>query len=229
MSRFEALFLFIYLIDKMEKEQILSTINEKLTAEGIKTEPYQRTLGDYLNENLPAEGTEPDDAYFDRHVRIFKSIAGQVNHVVATQVEDFKKNYKPEIKNDPPEPNPEPNKEVEELKRTVADLSKRLDEKESKQTQEQLMSQLKAEMKKLGAADDYVLRQTLRGVTLDTKKSVSDLAKEYMTAYDSELTACRGKGAAPRNGNPNAGGDKGKTLADAYWEKKARKKGNVKQ
>lgn len=207
----------------MEKEKILSTINEKLTAEGIKTEDFQRTFDDYLSENLPAEGTEPDDAYWTKHVKILKSLSGQVNHVVASKVEDFKKNYKPETKEQSNQ-NLEPNKEVEELKKTVADLTKRLDEKESKQTQEQLMAQVKAEMVKQGAKDEYVLKQTLRGITLDTKKSVADLAKELLTAYDSELTACRGKGAAPRNGE-QGGGSKGKTEADAFFTRKQNKEG----
>ncbi len=209
----------------MEKEQILSTINERLTAEGIKTEPFQRTFGDYLNENLPAEGTEPDDAYFAKHVRVLKSLAGQYNHDFAAQVEDFKKNYKPETKQDPPQPN----KEVEDLKKQLADLTKRLDEKESKLTQEQLMSQVKAEMKKQGATDEYVLKQTLRGVTFDAKKSVADLAKEMLSAYDSELTACRGKGAAPRNGGDGGGGSKGKNAAESYFARKQKKEGWGKQ
>ncbi len=206
----------------MEKEKILSTINEKLTAEGIKTEDFQRTFDDYLSENLPAEGAEPDDAYWAKHVKILKSLSGQVNHVVASKVEDFKKNYKPSpANNEPPKSNPEPNKEVEELKKTVADLTKRLDEKESKQTQEQLMSQVKAEMKKQGATDEYVLKQTLRGVILDTKKSIADLAKELLTAYDSEFTACRGKGAAPRNGGAS-GGAKDKPFGGYFAQKKAK-------
>lgn len=206
----------------MEKEKILSTINEKLTAEGIKTEDFQRTFDDYLSENLPAEGAEPDDAYWAKHVKILKSLSGQVNHVVASKVEDFKKNYKPSpANNEPPKSNPEPNKEVEELKKTVADLTKRLDEKESKQAQEQLMSQVKAEMKKQGATDEYVLKQTLRGVILDTKKSIADLAKELLTAYDSEFTACRGKGAAPRNGGAS-GGAKDKPFGGYFAQKKAK-------
>lgn len=227
MFRFEALFLFNYLKINMEKEKILSTINEKLNASGIKTEPFQRTFSNYLDKNLPAEGVEPDDAYFTKHVDILQSLAGQYNHDFAEQVEDFKKNYKPTpANNEPPKTDPEPNKEVEELKKTVADLTKRLDEKESKQTQEQLMSQVRSEMKKQGATDDYVLKQTLRGVTLDTKKSVADLAKELLTAYDSELTACRGKGAAPRNGGAS-GGSNDKPFG-GYFDKKWAKEGRGK-
>lgn len=209
----------------MEKEQILSTINEKLTAQGIKTEPFQRTFGDYLNENLPAEGTDPDDAYFEKHVRVLKSLAGQYSHDFATAVEDFKKNYKPETKEQHVQ-EPGPNKEVEEMRKQLADLTKRLDEKESKQAQEQLMSQVKAEMKKQGADDEYVLGVVFKGITLgelkpDFKKPVADLAKELRVEYDSELSRCRGKGAAPRNGGAS-GGAKDKPFGGYFAQKKAR-------
>lgn len=204
----------------MEKEQILSTLNEKLGAEGIKTDGFQRTFNAYIDANLPAEGTEPDEAYWNKHTTFLKSLSGQFSHDVAEQVKAQTKNVSPAPQ--PPKPESQPNKEIEDLRKTVADLTKRLDEKESKQTQQQLMSQVKAEMKKQGATDEYVLKQTLRGVTLDTKKSVEELAKEMLTAYDSEYTACRGKGAAPRNGG---GGGNAKNAADAFFARKQKKEG----
>lgn len=200
----------------MEKEQILSTLNEKLG----QTSLSERTISDYISANLPVDGVEPDDAYWEKHTAILKSLNGNFSADVARQVEDFKKSYKPETKV-PPTQNPETNKEAEEMRRQIADLTKRLDERESKQTQERLMAQVEAEMKKQGATDEYVLKQTLRGVTLDTKKSVGDLAKELLTAYDSEFTACRGKGAAPRNGG-NGGGNGEKPFGDYFAKKKAR-------
>lgn len=205
----------------MEKEQILSTITERLKAEG-QTSLSQRTLGDYIDDNLPAEGAEPDEAYWTRHTKFLKSLSVNFSNDMAAAVKDFKTNYKPQtVVNEPTKQDPQPNKEVEELKKTVADLTKRLDEKESQQTQEQLMAKVKAEMVKQGADDEYVLKQTLRGVTLDEKKSVADLAKELLPAYDSELTACRGKGAAPRNGGAS-GGAKDKPFGGYFAQKKAK-------
>lgn len=203
----------------MEKEQILSNLNEKLG----QTSLSERTISDYINENLPAEGTEPDEAYWNKHTAILKSLNGNFSKDVAAQVEDFKKNYKPSPA-EPPKPEPQPDKELEELRKTVTDLTKRLDEKESQQTQEQLMAKVKSEMKKQGATDDYVLKQTLRGVTLDAKKSVEDLAKEMLAAYDSEYKACRGKGAAPRNGSKEGGGN-AKNAADTFFARKQKKEG----
>ncbi len=200
----------------MEKEKILSTLTEKVG----KTSFSPQTLEAYVDLNPLAEGAEPDDAYWNKAIAFINKMQGQFNADMASQVEDFKKNYKPETKEQHTQ-NPEPNKEVEEMRKQLAELTKRLDEKESKQTQEQLMSQVKAEMKKQGATDEYVLKQTLRGVTLDPKKSVADLTKELLNAYDSELTACRGKGAAPRNGG-TSGGSKDKPFGGYFAQKKAK-------
>lgn len=208
----------------MDKEKILSTLTEKVG----KTSFSQQTLETYVDLNPLAEGVEPDDAYWDKAKTFITKMQGQYNADMAAQVEDFKKNYKPATVQESPKQDPQPNKEVEDLKKQLADLAKRLDKKESQQTQEQLMVKVKAEMVKQGAEDEYVLKQTLKGVTLDAKKSVADLAKELMSSYDSEFTACRGKGAAPRAGG-HGGGSNGKNAAADYFARKQKKEGWGKQ
>lgn len=206
----------------MEKEQILSTLTEKVG----KTSFSAQTLEAYVDLNPLAEGAEPDDAYWSKAVDFINKMQGQYNADVAKQVEDFKKNFKPQPKGG--EGDDKRYSALEEKFDKLMDahtkLTEQLKDKESKQTQEQLMSQVKAEMKKQGATDEYVLKQTLRGVTLDAKKSVADLAKEMLTAYDSEYTACRGKGAAPRSGN-QGGGSNAKNAADAFFARKQKKEG----
>lgn len=210
----------------MEKEQILSTLNEKLGAEGIKTDAFQRTFNAYIDANLPAEGTEPDEAYWNRHTTFLKSLSGQFNHDVAEQVREQTKNVPPAPKGGEGDDKRYSALEAkfDKLMDAHNKLTEQLAEKESKQTQQQLMSQVKTEMKKQGATDEYVLGKTLQGKTLDAKKSVADLAKELLTAYDSEYTACRGKGAAPRNGN-QGGGSNAKNAADAFFARKQKKEG----
>lgn len=73
----------------MELEKILSTIGEKLG----KTSLSQATLRSYVTLNPVAEGTEPDDEYFNRAVSFLNTLQGQYNHDVATQVEEMKKNF----------------------------------------------------------------------------------------------------------------------------------------
>lgn len=65
------------------------------------------------------------------------------------------------------------------------------------ETQAALVKKVKAAMKEQNATDDYVLTQTLKGVTLDPAKSVEDLTKEMLVKYDAEFKACRGNGATP--------------------------------
>ena len=75
----------------MEKEQILSAINEKLG----NTNFSEKTISDYIDANLPAEGTEPDDAYFNKHVGFLKSLYGNFSADVAKQVNEAKAKLKP--------------------------------------------------------------------------------------------------------------------------------------
>lgn len=209
----------------MEKEQILSTINEKLG----NTNFSEKTISDYVDAFIPETEENPD---FDKHVGFLKSLYGNFSADVAKQVNEAKAKLQT-----PPANKQQPDdtryaaleEKFDKLMGNYEKLTEQLAQKESKLTQEQLMSQVKAEMKKQGATDKYVLKQTLRGVTLDVKKSVADLAKEMLTAYDSELTACRGKGAAPRNGGDGGGGSKGKNAADSYFARKQKKEGWGKQ
>lgn len=209
----------------MEKEQILSTINEKLG----NTNFSEKTISDYVDAFIPETEENPD---FDKYVGFLKSLYGNFSADVAKQVNEAKAKLQT-----PPANKQQPDdtryaaleEKFDKLMGNYEKLTEQLAQKESKLTQEQLMSQVKAEMKKQGATDEYVLKQTLRGVTLDVKKSVADLAKEMLTAYDSELTACRGKGAAPRNGGDGGGGSKGKNAADSYFARKQKKEGWGKQ
>lgn len=74
----------------MEKEQILSEMVAKLG----KTSLSQRTISGYVEGNLPTDGVEPDDAYWQKHVGFLKSLDGNFSHDVAHAVDEFKKNYK---------------------------------------------------------------------------------------------------------------------------------------
>lgn len=209
----------------MEKEQILSTINEKLG----NTNFSEKTISDYVDAFIPETEENPD---FDKHVGFLKSLYGNFSADVAKQVNEAKAKLQT-----PPANKQQPDdtryaaleEKFDKLMGNYEKLTEQLAQKESKLTQEQLMSQVKAEMKNQGATDEYVLKQTLRGVTFDAKKSVADLAKEMLSAYDSELTACRGKGAAPRNGGDGGGGSKGKNAADSYFARKQKKEGWGKQ
>ncbi len=177
----------------MEKEQILSTLNEKLTAQGIKTEPFQRTFGDYVNENLPAEGTEPDDAYFDKHVRVLKSLAGQYNHDLATAVEDFKKNYKPS-------PKPDDKKDdvaKSDLEKRLEQLENQLREASGKESRDKLISEVVAKGKSLKVANEAIWEDAVKAIEIGEKDSADDVTEKAKKRYEAQLRRYVGEGVSP--------------------------------
>lgn len=83
----------------MELEQIVSELTRRAGNTGLS----QRTINDYVSAFLPEPGTEPDEAYWTKHVGIIKSLGGNYSHDVADKVNEFKRTYNP---------NHEPNKDV---------------------------------------------------------------------------------------------------------------------
>jgi hypothetical protein len=207
----------------MEKEKILSTITEQLGTTGLSA----KTIGDYVDANLPAEGVEPDDAYFSKHTTFLKSLSGNFNHDVAAQVDTFKKNYKPE-------PAPQPtvvtptnpqgdDTELQGLKKELAELKTMLSEKQSQEKQSAIYKEVREKMLEKHADDTYVLDKTLQGVTFDAKKSTDEIVKEQLERYDKELTACRGNGAKPRITTNNPG--KTSSAVDMFFARKKAREG----
>ena len=67
----------------MEKEQILSTINEKLG----NTNFSEKTISDYVDAFIPETEENPD---FDKHVGFLKLLYGNFSADVAKQVNEAK-------------------------------------------------------------------------------------------------------------------------------------------
>lgn len=197
----------------MEKEQILSEITTRLG----KTNLSQRTLTDYVSSNLPTEGAEPDDAFWERHVGFLKSLDGNFSHDVSTQVEEFKKSYKPNQQQANDTPQEGKDNEVLELLKSIKnenkELRERLDRQDQAKSQSELREKVVAGMKAKGISDEYVLNTTLaKHGELDSKKSVDELVESLLPAYDKEFSACRGNGAVPRTGQQQQQNTKNETL-----------------
>lgn len=215
----------------MEKEQILSMLTGKLG----ETSFSEQSLSKYVDLNMPAAGTEPDEAYWTKHVNILSTFQGQYNHDVASEVtkqteakiEEYKKSVAPpEDEKQAKEKPSTDSQEMKEMRAMLEKLKERLDGAENSRSQAEMMRLVRAEMKRQNAKDDYVLGKTLEGVTLDLKKDVATLATELLVKYDAEYTACRGGGAAPRTAT--GGGGAGKSLMEKRFERKFRKEGLLK-
>ena len=189
----------------MTEEQILSTLTERLGQNSLS----QRTLTDYVHGNLPAEGTEPDDAYFNRHVTFLKSLNGNYSHDVALQVEEFKKNDKPAPQKDE-KPGQEP--EPKETKPKVAisdDFMKRLESLEAQLADERakaaissLKSSAVAEGKRLNVSNSALWNDAVELVKVTENMTADSMVKEAKAIYEQKLKAYMGDGAVPYGGKP---------------------------
>ena len=82
----------------MDKEQILSSLKSSIGETSLR----ERTLSEYVDVNLPSDGTEPDEAYFARHAAVLKSVQGQYNRDLADAINKYKS------ENPVPAPTPAP-------------------------------------------------------------------------------------------------------------------------
>ena len=209
----------------MEKEQILSTINEKLEAQGIKTEPFQRTFNDYVSRNLPMDGTEPDDAYWQKHVEILASVSGLVNHEVADivkkQIEDFKKNYKPEIKTTETKTG---EGEESDLEKRLAQLESLLKESGNKATREKLVTEVISKGKSLKVANEAIWEDAVKAVEIGEKDSADTVTANAKKEYERLLKRYHGEGVAPygnsgRQGSSKEAEEQAKDRREAFKKK----------
>lgn len=182
----------------METEKIISTIKEQTGTTSLS----DRTIANYVNNNLPADGTEPDAAYFTKHVNILKSINGNFDHDVATKVDEFKKNYKPTT--DPPTPptpptgNEQPTNDFEARLKAMEDannaklkeLEDKLSTKEKASEQKSYISQLegkfKSELEEKGLIFDPIYFEHIvrENGEFDTQKSLDEAIKNVSEKYD---------------------------------------------
>ena len=191
----------------MEKEQILSEIGTRLG----QTSLSQRTLSDYVDGNLPAEGTEPDDAYWEKHVGFLKSLGGNFSHDVATAVEDFKKGYKPEQKEDERQKPGAPKEDSELMKRLSALEAKIADEEKRKETAS-LRDKVRAKADSLKVANKALFEDAVGMVEISDGMDADKLLEEAKKVYESKLKAYVGEGAQPY------GGSRGKNTRQADEE-----------
>ena len=194
---------------KMEKEQILSKLNEQLG----KTSLSPRTINDYVGNNMPAEGSEFD---FERHVKILKSLNGNFSADVAAQVtaqvEDFKKNYKPATSTTETHPKGE---ESDLLKR-IEQLENRLAESAKNASASTLRSEATAKGKSLKVVNEAIWEDAVKAVQIGDNDSADDVTAKAKREYEKMLKRYYGEGTAPygSSGRQGASKEAEKEMAD---------------
>lgn len=207
----------------MEKEK-LSTELRGLVGENSLSD---RTWNDYLDNsvmpNLPDEEEKRGD-FLTKHANVLKSFNGQLNNEVATRVNDFKKNYKPEPQKQTVEPEPQkqtPEKSDEKLSDIETRLKKFEDAEAAKQASERkqnLIKDAKKLMKEQGASHETVLELILPQLEIGENTTAEDLAKAGKAKYDKTYSDLYGNSYVPIHGGGSYGGGSTKKDKDSYMQ-----------
>lgn len=186
----------------MEQEKILSTLSEKLG----ETSFSPQTLQKYVELNPVAEGSEPDEAYWNNAVGFIKGMQGQYNHDVATRVEDFKKNYKPQQSPSNGEEKTEGGAlavQVEELKNELSQLKKEREEEKNAASVHALMEQSRSQLKSLiendgkNTCNEEILNIAISDVDITDGMKQEDIVNCAKRNYEKRYKAIFGNGASP--------------------------------
>lgn len=185
----------------MTEEKLLATLTERVG----KTSFSQQTLGRYLKLNPLAEGTEPDDAYWDKAVAFIGEMQGQFNADMAATVEDFKKNYKPETT----PPNNAQNKDGEN------DLLKRIEQLEQQNAANAknasataLRTEATAKGKTLKVVNEAIWADAVEAVKIGENDTADDVVSSAKKIYEQRLRRYMGEGAAPYGSSGRQGAGK---------------------
>ena len=166
----------------MEKEQILASLQAELGQTSLSL----RTIENYVDNVMPADGTEPDAGDFTRHASILKSLNGQFNHDVAAAVEDYKK------KNPIPQTEPEtkPDGDSKEMKE-ILERMKVLEEQNAASAQRLHSEQMKNELlKKSGSLkvnNKNLWEDEVNNLDYSQFKTVDEALAKLKTVYEEKL------------------------------------------
>lgn len=208
----------------MEQEKILSEIKAKVG----QTNLSDRSFMDYIEAHLPA-GTEPDEAFFEKATKVFKSIQGNMSHFAATTVkeqaeakfEEFKKNYKPQP--EPPKVETPP-KGDDELQKRLEALEKAYQEEKKANAINSIRAEVKSKATELKVANKAIWNDVVEAIQVKDETTSEDLLAEVKKTYERKLKEYTGEGASPyggsqRSGAPTISAEDAKAKVEAFKEK----------
>ncbi len=183
----------------MDKETIFNEVKTRLG----KTQLSDRTLNMYLEGVMPTEGVEPDDAYYDAHIKMLKTMEGQISNEVAAVLRERKLKVEPK-----PEEKPDPTADA------LAELRKQMEELKSsyeKQTKEARVASMRAELVnragEIKVANAALWKDVVDGMAVADDATADSLMSAAKAAYESKLKAYMGEGATPYGGTGAPGGE----------------------
>lgn len=189
------------------KEKILRELQTRAAKSGCS----ERTIQTYVdNIVLPEDESALTEEFYTTQVNILKSLGGQMSADIARQVDEFKKNYKPQptppIPPTPPVPPALP-PEYEQFQKEVREFMAARQADDDRAKRENLMSLVRKNLIEQGATDEFVLDFVFmsKANSIDYNASAEDIAKIMRAEYDTQYSRARRETGHPYSQNGGGG------------------------
>lgn len=184
----------------MEKEKLLSELKAKIGTTALS----DRTIDEYATSILPTITNDElvNDSFWATHTSILKSFEGNLNHVVATKVNEFKTEWEKThpIEAPPPPTPPTPNDDIDLLRKEVESLKKANEESLKKSAAEALKSKILSKGDDLRVSNKNLWKDCVSALNIGDNQTVDDLLGTVKGDYEARLKSYIGDSAIPYGG-----------------------------
>lgn len=184
----------------------------------------QRTVMAYVESHMPSEGTEPNEEYFAKAKSFLQSVAGQFSHDVANQVNEFKKNYKPE-----PTGGQNNNKDFDSLKSEFEKLKEEILKAKQVSSADKMRHEVLSKKDELKVRNANLWDDAVEMVKITEESTLDSVFASAKEIYESKMKRYYGDGAKPYVTTSGGGGSEAeanKKLRENY-QKQLRDQGVI--
>jgi hypothetical protein len=183
----------------MELEKILSQIKARVG----KTDVSDQSIADYVKLHLP-DDAEPDEAFYDKAVKLIKSFQGNMSNFAATTVRkqvDAKLN---ELKNSQSPEAETPKEGDSELLKRLEAIEQALANERKANAINSLRNSVKAKAAELKVANKAIWNDVVEFVKIPDEATEDVLLDQVKKTYEQKLKEYTGNGATPYGGGQRA-------------------------
>ena len=189
----------------------------------------QRTVMADIENHMPSEGTEPNEEYFAKAKAFLQSVAGQFSHDVANQVNEFKKNYKPEQPTVQTQSSQEKENSLDFLKSEFEKLKEEILKAKQISNADKMRQEVLGKKEELKVRNANLWDDAVEMVKITEESNVDSVFASAKEIYESKMKRYYGDGAKPYTTTSGGGAseaDANKKLREAY-QKQLRDEGKI--
>ena len=203
-------------------ERILPKLTDKLGDTNLS----ERTIKEYAMAIAPSikEESQLDDAFVGFHVGILKTMGGQLAHDTKNGVEQFKKDYKPEIQSSStqyvqPKTDAKPIDEISQKLKELDEFKKSLENRYESEYKAAKINEKRngvlTKLKEQGADDPEILEFVELKLSIEADSDVNALVTSATQLYNDKYSRVYKGEVNPASGYGNTTAAK-KNVKDAY-------------